>query len=68
VHHILAALVNRKVISIKADICEAKLKWRIQPKLLVQKLAEKNSKNKRKLGYVFIYSEEKREKPGLLAV
>ncbi|KAL4122890.1 hypothetical protein QTP88_015147 [Uroleucon formosanum] len=50
VHHILAALVNRKVISIKADICEAKLKWRIQPKLLVQRLAEKNSKNKRKLG------------------
>ncbi|XP_050422681.1 uncharacterized protein LOC126834642 [Adelges cooleyi] len=50
VHHFLASLVNRKVISIKADICNAKSKWRVQPKLLVQKLAEKNSKNKRKLG------------------
>ncbi|VVC43688.1 Hypothetical protein CINCED_3A005492 [Cinara cedri] len=49
-HHILATMVNRKVIAIKADICETKSKWRIQPKLLVQKLAEKNSKNKRKLG------------------
>lgn len=56
VHHILAALVNRKVISIKAGICETKLKWRIQPKLLVDRLAEKNSKNKRKLGYVVVFN------------
>ncbi|XP_050541811.1 uncharacterized protein LOC126905794 [Daktulosphaira vitifoliae] len=49
-NYILASLINRKVISIKADINDAKLKSKIQPQLLVQRLAEKNSRNKRKLG------------------